>query len=366
MSKLEKFLNESNMSDEAKGLIREAWDEEKTQMAAEMRDEMKSRYTNDHKELVEGLNKMVAVVIESEIKTVYDERSKLVEDRKKLQSTLGNFSSFANKVLAEEVKNMRQERNQMNEGIQKFVTFSNKILAEELQEFHTEKRQLVEDRVKLVAEGRKRIDEAKATFIKRAAESTANFMMESQRKLMNEFQQDIMEAKQNTFGRKLFEAFQNEFHAKQYNENSILRQMNESIKSYESKLMETNVKLSEAENEKKLIERKVRIMEDTQSRNAIISELVKPLNPAQKRIMENLLEASPTEKLNEDFKKYHLVVLRESAGNNFSPSKQETKNVPLNECKVLTGNRTTSTENQLSDEDNDYLAKLAKNAGIRQ
>lgn len=365
MSKLEKFLKESNISEEAKVLIREAWDEEKSQMAAEMRDEMKGRYTSDHESLVEGLNKMVETVIENEIKTVYDERRKLVEDRAKLHKTLGNFSSFANQVLAEEVKKMRQERNLMNEGVQKFVSFSNKILAEELQEFHTEKRQLVEDRVKLIAEGRQKIEEAKQNFVSRAAESASAFILESQNKLMNEFKQDIMEAKQNTFGRKLFEAFQNEFYSKQYNENSILRQMNESLRNTESQLIQTKEKLQESINEKSNIERKMRIMEDTQARSAIISELVKPLNPAQKRIMENLLETSPTEKLNEDFKKYHLVVLKESAGTNSGRVEKQTEKVALNECKVLTGNRTTSTTD-ISESDAKYLDELAKFAGIRQ
>ena len=152
MSKLDKFLKESSLSDEAKKLIQEAWNEEKQAVAAEMREEMKNRYQEDLSKLTEGLDKMMTGIISEEMAEVYQEKSRLLEDRVTLRKTLGNFSTFANSVLAEEVKTMRDERKYVHESAGKFIEFSNKILAEELKDFHAEKRQLVETRVKLVAE----------------------------------------------------------------------------------------------------------------------------------------------------------------------------------------------------------------------
>lgn len=304
MSKLDKFLNESSLSAEAKQLIQEAWNEEKADLAAEMRVEMKDRYNQDMAQLTEGLDQMMTTIVSDELAEVYAEKRKLVEDRVKLRQSLSAFSGFANSVLAEEVKVMRNESKQIKESLNKFMNFSNNILAEELQDFHHEKRQLVESRVKLIAEGSRQIAEAKQAYVKRAATSAAQFIAESTERHLTELKTDIVEAKQNMFGRKIFEAFANEFHGKQYNESSILRGLTESVNKKENEVMATKMALQEAKQKAADAERKIRIMEDKQTRNAIVSELTKPLTTQQKQIMESLLAVTPTDKLKEDFNKY--------------------------------------------------------------
>ncbi len=370
MSKLEKYLQESPLSDEAKQLIREAWNEEKSLVAADMREEMKERYQEDLAKLTEGLDQMVTEVISEQMKDVYAEKQKLVEDRVKIRASLGNFSEFANRVLAEEVKTMRKETKHVNESLAKFMGFSNHILAEELKEFHEEKRQLVESRVKLIAEGSRKIEEARSNFIKRTAESAAAYIAETTEKNISALKTDLREAKQNMFGRKIFEAFANEFYSKQYNENSILRELNESVKEAEAEVISTKVALQEARQEAAAAHRKVSIMEDNHARASIVAELTKPLNSQQKQIMESLLATSPTEKLKENFNKYHKSVLKgtlnESAVNPGRPAATTKATSTLTEGKVVTGDRQNNfiQHDELDADDLSFLAEISRNAGI--
>lgn len=369
MSKLDKFLKESNLPEDGKKLIQEAWDEEKKAIAAEIRTEMKDRYQGDLNKLTEGLNALVQEVISEEMTSVYDEKRKLAEDRVKIRSSLGNFSNFANSVLAEEVQQMRTERNELNESLQKFVSFSNNVLAEELKEFHVEKRQLVEQRVKLISEGKRKIDEAQQNFVKRASDTAAKFIEESVRSEMSNLRGELHEAKKNMFGRKIYEAFAGEFKVNQFNENSILRALNESIKTKEDEVFAIKLELQESKQAAAKAEQKIRIMEDAKTRNSVISELTKPLNTNQKQIMESLLESTPTTSLKEDFNKYIKSVLKESAVR--TPSRPAVNNqakTTLSESKDVTGNRKGNliAESEMTEEEKALLEMLASRAGIRK
>lgn len=369
MSKMEQFLKESNLSPEAKKLIEEAWEEEKSTIAADIREDMKARYKDDLAQVVEGLNTLVQTVVTEHMSDLYAEKRKLSEDRVRVRQSLSNFSNFANGIMAEEIKQMRSETGLMNESVARFIGFSQKVLAEELHEFHDEKRQLVEARVKLVSEGTRQINEAKQRFIKSASESAAAFIAENTAKNMNELRSNIMEAKQNRFGRKLFETFAAEFMATQFNENSLFKNLNESLARKDNEVSEVKAALHESRAVVSEMQRKLNIMEDSNKRAAIISELTKPLTASQKQVMESLLERSSTERLAEDFKKYHKAVLKESALN---PSRQAVKpqaDKVLNESttREVTGNRpkSTITESELSDDDKSILSGIMKNAGIR-
>lgn len=371
MSKLDKFLKESSLSDEAKQLIQEAWNEEKQAVAAEMREEMKGRYQEDLARLTEGLDKMVTGLIAEEMGAVYNEKAKLVEDRVTLRKTLANFGNFANGVLAEEVKQMRNETKLIKESLDKFAGFSNRILAEELKDFHQDKRQLVETRVKLIAEGSQKINEARQSVIKRITETSAQYIAETTHNNLKELKTELREARQNMFGRKIFEAFANEFYSNQYKENSILRSLTESIKQKEKEVIEFKEKLQESQAKAEAAQKKMRIMEDTHARSAIISELVKPLTVQQKQIMESLLQATPTEKLKDDFTKYHKSVLKgtinESAAKTSRPAVNTKAKSTLTEGKVVTGNREgIIKESELDSDDLDFLKSLERNAGIHK
>lgn len=365
MSKLEKFLKESNLSDDAKKLILEAWNDEKEDLASEIRVEMKNRYTEDLTKLTEGLNQAMGNVITSEMESLYEEKRKLVQDRVTLRESLNKFYGFSNNILSEEVKNMRKESKYVKESLTKFMKFSNVILSEEVSEFQHERRELVESRVRLLAEGNKQITKLKKEFYEKAAKATAKYIAESTEKHFKELRTDIMEARQNNFGRKIFEAFGSEFLKHQFNENHVLRSLNESITAKDNELIQTRLSLKEATDLSKKALSQIQIMEDKYQRKEIMAELTKPLTSQQKQIMESLLSATPTEKLNEDFSKYHKSVLRGTSNGVPAGSELPKAKRALTEGSVVTGNRSAlETEADLEPEDLEFLDQLQKNAGI--
>lgn len=365
MSKLDQLLKESKLDESLKSVILEAWNDEKQELAAEIRDEMKARFEDDRKAVVEGLNKMAKEVISEEMSKVYNEKRKLVEDRAVLRANLSKFSDFSNGVLAEEIKELRTDRKSLSEGIAKFAQFSNNIIAEELVEFHNEKQELVEARVKLATEGKKRIDEAKRQFVANASKNAAKFIEDQTRQEFTQLRGQLQEAQKNMFGRKLFEAFAAEFMATQYNENVEIRKIMEGLTSTKRKLSEAEEKLSSATNAIQQRDKTIRIMEDTSARGGILSKLMKPLNVEQKMVMEGLLEKTPTAELEKDFKKYLTPVLKESG----QPRRKETSaRAPLTESqKEVTGNRKQKIFESKDQENAEFsldLDRLTKIAGI--
>lgn len=364
MSKFEKFLKESSLSEDAKALILEAWEEEKRDMVAGIRDEMKQRVTADRAAIVEGLNKMAQEVIQEGMSQLNAEKQKLVEDRAVIRANLAKFQDFSNGVLATEIGELRQDRIALGESLRKFSQFSNGIIAEEIKEFQKEKQALVETRVKLMAEGRRKLHEAQANWIKHASKSAAKFVEERTRHEFTQLHEQLNEANRNMFGRKIFEAFAAEFMGTQYSESKEIRKLSESIKEKDTLLSLSREKLVEFETKINANERKIRIMEDQKVRSDVIGRLTKPLTHEQRVVMESLLEKTPTEKLNEDFNKYLKPVLNESSVKR-APVKAK---APLVESqKEVTGDRPVINESVAEDDIfNAELDNLAKIAGIRR
>lgn len=362
MSKLEKLLKESNLSPEAKKLVMEAWDEEKRNVAADIRLELTERYEADKAGLVEGLANMTTAVINEEMANIRDERKKLSEDRVRIRASLANFSKFSNGILAEEVSKIRKDRRELSESMAKFMQFSNRIIAEELTEFHIDRKRLVETRVRLITHGKRKIDEARKAFVARAASEAAEYIKECTERELTELRVQLHEAKRNMFGRKIFEAFANEFMQTQYRNDPVLRDLRGTVRTLTNKILESQQSEAVLLEEKNKLQRKLQIVEERSVRNGMIAEMVKPLTTSQKTIMGNLLEMTPTNRLKEDFNKYLPTVLSESKG--IVPRTAPKKQAPINESVVdKTGNRTAQSVQD--DEFDDELNDLARFAGIR-
>ena len=86
--------------------------------------------------------------------------------------------------------------------------------------------------------------------------------------------------------------------------------------------------------------------------------------------MESLLSATPTEKLKDDFTKYHKSVLKgtvtESAANSSRPAVNNKAKNTLTEGKVVTGNRESNfiKNDELSSDDLDFLNEITKLSGM--
>jgi hypothetical protein len=114
----------------------------------------------------------------------------------------------------------------------------------------------------------------------------------------NELKEDIDEFKKLQFGRKIFEAFAGEFNVNFVDEDSLQSQVQE----LSAKLEESEAKLSEsAESNAKL------------TRDAKVKQLLAPLNEFQSEVMSNILDTTPTEKLDETFNKFVGRIVEESS-----------------------------------------------------
>lgn len=366
MSKLEQFLESSSLSDEAKTLIREAWEAEKQDLAADMRQEFKTRYTEDLARVVEGVESMTNKVITESLAEVQEERRKLVEDRVKIRKAVGKYAQFANGIISEEVGKMRTKQRKIEESLGKYAKFTNNIIAEELQEFHTERRNLVEARVQLMAHGRQRIEEARRSFVKRASQQTAYHFEQLARREFTQLRESLQEARANMFGRKLYEAFQAEFRAVMFNEDVEMRRVLQTVQLKNEELLEARKQNTELANQLNETVRRIEIMEDTQTRRKEIDKLVSPLNAKQRAIMEGLLEKTPTKKLNEDFNKYFKAVI-----NGSSAPKQPAQRPRSGALVESNGNRQPANKvpvtESVVDADPEFASELdqiMKNAGI--
>lgn len=364
MSKLEQFLESSTLPDEAKALIREAWEQEKKDLAAEMRQEFKTRYTEDLGRVVEGLENMTSTVITESLTDVHEERRKLVEDRVKLRNTVGKYAQFANAIISEEVSNMRTKQRKIEESLGKYATFTNNIIAEELQEFHTERNNLVEARVQLMAHGRQRIEEARRDFVKRASQQTAYHFEQLARREFTQLRESLQEARANMFGRKLFEAFQAEFRAVIFNEDVELRRVLQNVQLKNEELLESRKEIANLKGKLDETTHRIAMMEDAQVRRKTIDQLVNPLNPKQRSIMEGLLEKTPTTKLKEDFNKYFKAVINGSTQAQPKHSGRSNALVESNGNRVQ-ANKTPVTESVVDSEFDMELNQILKNAGIQ-
>jgi len=361
MSKLEKFLKESTLSDDAKALIQEAWNDEKKLIAAEIRQEMKNRYEADRLSIVEGLNEIAKSVIVEEVDKFTAERTKLQEDRAVVRASLAKFSDFAKATLAEEVKSQRKERKAIAESLGKFADFSNQLIAEELSEFHKDKQDLVETRVKLISEGKKALQEAKSQWVKAASVEAEKFVTESINTEFTQLRSELKEAKENMFGRKLFEAFASEFKNTLFDTNKEFKSVMNALNESTARELTLKQSLQETKDELKAANTRQMVTEDIYKREFLMQDLMRPLTAQQKVVMEGLLEKTSTKNLKEDFHKYLKPVLNETPSR---PVKKQQKAV-ISEC---TGNRSDSKtlrENVEVDAEFDTLLEnLAKNAGI--
>ena len=367
MSKLEKFLKESNMSEDAKKLIQEAWNEEKQNVASEIRIEMKERFERDKKEIVEGINSLIGNLAQTEFTSLYDEKRKLAEDRAVIRNNLKSFGEFSNKALNEELKHLRKDRLSLVEALSKFNGFTNNILKEELEEFHQERQQLVETRVKLLSEGRQKLNEAKNAWVKSITQEASEFINEVTRSEFAQLRNELVEAKKNSFGRKIFEAFSAEFLEDQYNKSSELKSLSSKLQESKSETASLFDKLIESENTIQSLDTKIKVLEEKQERSKILSELMKPLTLNQREVMESLLQKTSVDKLNEDFHKYLKPVLNNSANPKMDNKSKLNESKSKHNQTVVTGNREIIKENAEPDmEFTSELENIAKYAGIRK
>jgi hypothetical protein len=371
MTKFADILAEgTNLSEEARSQIQEAWDaklnEAREELTAELREEFAQKFEHDKSIMVESMDKFLNDKVQSEIVEFAEDKKALAEDRVKYRARLAEhvktLERFITETLATEVKELRAERTAQAGNVHKLEEFVLKQLAEEVKEFHGDKKALAEQRVKLVREGKQELVETKRAFVKKAAQVIEKNINETLKKEISSFRTDIKAARENDFGRRIFETFVGEYMTSHLNESGEVRKLQDAV----AKLNE-QVEASKIENAKQKaltesVERKLSAATDRVNRDKKLNELLSPLGKKERAVMGELLQTVKTEKLDEGFKKYIPAVLNEDT-RTVTP-----KRSALNESvrTAKTGNKRASVAQ--TEEDNETLAEiqaLQRAAGIK-
>ena len=362
---LKPLLDSELVTEDAKQEINEAWEaklvEAKEAARAELREEFAQRYEHDKQVMVEALDRMVTESLIAEVEQLKAEKAQLAEDRVKFQAKIKEdatkFNGFMVSKLAEEIGELRKDRKAHNEGIQKLEGFIVHALAREIQEFAADKREVVETKVRLVQNARTQLESLKARFVKESADKMTRAVSQHLKAELTQLKEDIQVARENNFGRRIFEAYATEFGATHLNENAEVRKLRDALAQKEQKLSESIQLVTKAKTLVESKERELRIVKESNQRQATLDELLAPLNEEKAEVMRNLLESVQTPRLKNAFEKYLPAVLESRA------AKTE-KKVIAESVSVATGDKTARVQEAEIVETESNVIDLKRLAGL--
>jgi len=355
------LLDSDLISEDAKAEINEAWEnklvEAKEQARAELREEFAQRYEHDKKVMVEALDRMVSEGLNAEIEAIRVEKAQLEEDRvngqKKLQESAAKFNDFMVKKLAEEIGELRKDRKAHNEGLEKLEGFIVHALAREIQEFAQDKQDVVETKVRLVREAREKLETLKARFVAESSQKMAQAVSQHLKTELSQLKEDIKVARENNFGRRIFEAYASEFGATHLNEKAEVRKLQDMIANKDKQLAEATQTLTKAKTLVESKEREIRIIKESNERQATMDDLLRPLNAEKQEVMRNLLESVQTSRLKNAFEKYLPAVLEDRSA--------KAKKVIVESVAEVTGDKSVRVQ---TEEDSSNVIDLKRLAGL--
>ncbi len=336
---IQSLLDSNLINEETRTAISEAWEiklkETQDQVRTELREEFAGRYEHDKTVMVEALDKMVTEGLSAELQSVQAEKQALIEDRVKfhviMKESATKFNGFLVQKLAEEIGELRKDRKAHNKGLIRLENFVVHALAREITEFAKDKNDLVETKVRLVSNARGKLEGLQAQFVKESAAKMSTAVSKHLKAELGQLHEDIKVARENNFGRRIFEAYAAEFGATHLNEKAEVRKLHDNIAAKDGQLAEA-IKLNEKA--KILVEskeRELRIIRDSNERDATMEQLLTPLNREKQAVMRDLLEGIQTNRLKNTFEKYLPAVLATRG--------VKAKNVITESVTEVTGNK---------------------------
>lgn len=344
--------------------LNEAWEsklnEAREQVRSELREEFAQRYEHDKTVMVEALDKMVTEGLATEIAGVAAEKQAIAEDRVKFQvkmkESAQKFNGFLVQKLSEEISELRKDRKMHAEGLERLENFMVHALAKEIQEFAQDKREVVETKVRLVKEAREKLETLKVRFVKESAEKMSQAVSKHLKAELTQLQEDVKIARENSFGRKIFEAYAAEFGATHLNEKAEVKKLYNMLAQKDQKLSEA-IKLStKAKAIVESKEREVRMLKESNEREATMRELLSPLNKEKAEVMRNLLESVQTSRLKNAFEKYLPAVLEDRSA--------KARKVIAESITEVTGDKTVPTQQEENHEATSNVIDLKRLAGL--
>jgi len=375
MTKFADILAEStNLSEEARDAIQEAWDsklvEAKEELTAELREEFAQKFEHDKSIMVESIDKFLNDKVQSEIAEFAEDKKALAEERVTYKARIAEhvkvLERFITETLATEIKELRSDRSTQKANVHKLEDFVLKQLAEEVKDFHQDKKALAEQRVKIISEGKQELVKTKRAFVKKAAQVIEKNINESLKKEIGSFRTDIKAARENDFGRRIFEAYVGEYMTSHLNESGEVRKLQDAVAKLNEQIESTKIENAKQKQLTESVQRKLSAAKDRVNRDKKLNELLGPLSKKDRGVMEELLLTVKTEKLDEGFKKYIPAVLKEDTVTRTTVTKQ--KRTPLKESvrTAKTGNKRASIAQTEEDQsDLAEISQLQKMAGIK-
>jgi predicted DNA-binding protein YlxM (UPF0122 family) len=299
-----------------------------------------------------------------ELEEFADDKRKLVAERVAYKSKLvehtGMLNKFITEAVAKEMKEFYSEKKVMKENFNKLENFLLKQLAEEIREFRIDKKSLVEQKVKMVTEGKQKLQETKAQFIKRAAQIIESNIERTLRSEIGQFKEDIRIARENDFGRKIFESVAAEFMTSYLNEGTELKKLQGIVESKNKQLANLTESVKKSKSLMEGLDGKLKVTQDLVVRQKVMNELLAPLSKDKKAVMKELLESVQTNNLQGAYNKYLPSVLNEAV-----VRKSVSSNTQLNEATLSarTGDRAKVAQS-VDSEDGSELQKILSLAGL--
>jgi hypothetical protein len=369
--KLDEILSESiGLSEDTRNQIVGLWEsrlsEAREEVAATLREEFARKFEHDKGVLTEAIDRFLNDKIRAELEEFAEDKRKLVTERiaykSKLTEHTGMLNKFITEAVAKEMKEFHAEKKAMKENFSKLENFLLKQLAEEIREFRADKKSLVEQKVKMVTEGKQKLQETKAQFIKRAAQIVESNIEKTLRSEISQFKEDIRVARENDFGRKMFESFAAEFMTSYLNEGTELKKLQKVVESKDRELAKLNESVKKSKGLLEGLDTKLKATQDLVERQKVMGELLAPLSKDKKAVMKELLESVHTKNLQSQYNKYLPSVLNEAA-----VRKPESTKTQLTEATLSakTGNRAEVAHEETSD-DVSELNHILSLAGIRK
>jgi hypothetical protein len=265
------------------------------------------------------------------------------------------MESFVIKQLGKELGEFQSDRKKVAENFAKLEGFIVHALAKEIKEFAIDKQSVVETKVKLVREAKSRFETLKKQFIQRSANVVEAVVTTKLTSEIKQLKEDIDGARTNNFGRRIFEAFVQEYNGSYLNEKSETAKLLKIIAKKDHALAEAKNALSQKETIVESKNRELRVAKDLMERRVVMGELLAPLGADKRKLMKDLLESTPTVKLNESFEKYLPAVME-------GETKRVAKKATLTESTAVTGDREVS---QTSEVGLDNILDIRKLAGLK-
>lgn len=358
---LKPLIDSGILNEEARESLEEAWNtklaEARETIRVEIREEMARRYEHDKSVMVEALDRMVSESLTVEIEKIAAERAAIAEDRvkftKQMMAKAAGFEDFLNESLAKEIAELHADRAAVKAAATKMEAFVSEGLRKEIAEFAEDKADLARTKVQLVVEGKQKLKELSESFIKRAAGMVQQVTDQTLRRELNQLKEDIQEAKENNFGRRIFEAFATEFTATHLNERAEVKKMQNFVARMEQQLVEARNAAEMAEAKAKAKEVEIKQINESIARETTIANLLKPLSKEKANVMKQLLESTPTDRLEAAFKKYLTPVMEGKAS---APQK-----TVVTESKTeVTGDRAVKNEQAIGN-----IIEIRRLAGLK-